>query len=136
MTPQTDTQQGISTAIIVSSGRVLMIRRREREGRLLWAFPGGGIEAGETPEQAAVRETAEEVGLEVKAVRTLGDRVHPQTGRHMTYVACEVVSGDAVIGDEEEIAAVAWLEHKQLPEYVPWGLYPKVQEYLDGALPH
>ncbi|WP_031095544.1 NUDIX hydrolase [Streptomyces sp. NRRL S-15] len=135
MTEQTDTQQGIATAIIVSGDRVLMIRRREREGKLLWAFPGGGIEAGESPEQAAVRETAEEVGLEVKAVRTLGDRVHPQTGRHMTYVACEVISGDAIVGDEEEIAAVAWVGHGEIADYVPWGLYPKVQEYLDGALP-
>ena len=49
MTEQTDTQQGIATAIIVDSGKTLMIRRREREGKLLWAFPGGGIEAGETP---------------------------------------------------------------------------------------
>ena len=135
MTEQTDTQQGISTAIIVADGRVLMIRRREREGRLLWAFPGGGIEAGESPEQAAVRETAEEVGLEVKAVGVLGDRVHPQTGRHMTYVACEVIAGDAIVGDEEEIAAVAWIGNGEIPDYVPWGLYPKVQEYLDQVLP-
>lgn len=135
MTEQTNTQQGISTAIIVDGGRVLMIRRREREGKLLWAFPGGGIEAGESPEQAAVRETAEEVGLEVKAVRTLGDRVHPQTGRHMTYVACEVISGDAIVGDEEEIAEVAWIRHGQISDYVPYGLYPKVQEYLDEVLP-
>ena len=71
------------------------------------AFPGGGIEGEETPEQAAVRETAEEVGLEVKAVRILGDRVHPQTGVPMTYVACELISGDAIVGDAEEIAAIA-----------------------------
>lgn len=135
MTEQTDTQQGISTAIIAVGGKVLMIRRREREGKLLWAFPGGGIEAGESPEQAAVRETAEEVGLEVKAVRVLGDRVHPQTGRHMTYVACEVITGDAFVGDEEEIAEVAWVGHSEIPDYVPWGLFPQVQEYLDGALP-
>jgi len=135
VTEQTDTQRGIATAIIVDGGKTLMIRRREREGKLLWAFPGGGIEAGETPEQAAVRETAEEVGLEVKAVSTLGSRVHPQTGRHMTYVACEVISGEALVGDEEEIAAVAWVGHGEIAEYVPWGLYGPVQEYLDGALP-
>lgn len=135
MTEQTDTQQGISTAIIAAGGKVLMIRRREREGKLLWAFPGGGIEAGESPEQAAVRETAEEVGLEVKAVSVLGDRVHPQTGRHMTYVACEVISGDAFVGDEEEIAEVAWVSLGEIPDYVPWGLFPQVQDYLNEALP-
>ena len=123
MTEKTDTQQGIATAIIVQGAKTLMIRRKEREGKLLWAFPGGGIEAGETPEQAAVRETAEEVGLEVKAISTLGARVHPQTGRHMTYVACEVISGDALVGDEEEIAAVAWVGHGEIAENVPCLLY-------------
>lgn len=128
------TEQGISTAIITDAGRVLMIRRREREGKLLWAFPGGGIEAGETPEQAAVRETAEEVDLEVKALRPLGERVHPQTGRHMSYVACEVVGGQARVADEEELAEVAWIRLEDIPSYVPWGLFEPVQAYLDEAL--
>lgn len=127
-------QPPVSTAIIVKDGRVLMARRRQQEGKLLWAFPGGGIEAGETPEEAAVREVAEEVGLEVEAVQVLGDRVHPQSGVHMTYVACTVVSGDAHVADEDELAEVAWLEHEQIPEYVPWGLFDKVQAYLDEAL--
>lgn len=130
----TQTEQPISTAIITDGGRVLMIRRREREGKLLWAFPGGGIEQGETPEQAAVRETAEEVGLEVKAVRTLGERMHPQTGRHMTYIACEVVAGEAFVADEEELAEVSWIRLEDIPTYVPWGLFPQVQAYLDETL--
>ncbi|NXY98792.1 NUDIX hydrolase [Streptomyces sp. BR123] len=131
---ETTTEQGISTAIITDAGRVLMIRRREREGKLLWAFPGGGIEDGETPEQAAVRETAEEVDLEVKAIKPLGERVHPQTGRHMSYVACEVVGGEARVADEEELAEVAWIPLDEIPTYVPWGLFGPVQEYLDETL--
>lgn len=131
---ETTTEQGISTAIITDAGRVLMIKRREREGKLLWAFPGGGIEDGETPEQAAVRETSEEVDLEVKAIKPLGERVHPQTGRHMSYVACEVVDGEARVADEEELAEVAWIRLEEIPTYVPWGLFGPVQEYLDEVL--
>ncbi|MFI8499424.1 NUDIX hydrolase [Streptomyces sp. NPDC085524] len=131
---ETTVKPPVSTAIIVHEGRVLMARRREREGKLLWAFPGGGIEAGETPEEAAVREVAEEVGLEVAVQQVLGDRVHPQSGVHMTYVACTVISGEASVVDEEELAEVLWLEHGQIPEYVPWGLFDKVQAYLDEAL--
>lgn len=129
-------KQPISTAIITSGGQVLMIRRRVAEGDLSWAFPGGGIEDGETPEQAAVRETAEEVGLEVKATRILGDRVHPKSGHHMTYVACELVSGEAHVADADELAEVEWLTHGQLPERVPYGLFDKVQAHLDEVLPH
>lgn len=131
----TDTDQpGISMAIIVDGNRVLMIRRRQREGKLSWAFPGGGIEAGETAEQAAVREVLEETALEVKAVQVLGARVHPDTQRHMTYVACEPVAGEARVEDSDELAEVAWVRLEEIPAYVPWGLFPPVQEYLDEAL--
>ncbi|MFF3324939.1 NUDIX hydrolase [Streptomyces sp. NPDC002889] len=131
---ETDQKPPISMAIITSGDKVLMIRRRQREGKLSWAFPGGGIEQGETPEQAAVRETLEETALEVKAVRVLGNRIHPDTGADMTYVACEPVAGEARVEDAEELAEVAWIRLDDIPTYVPWGLYPPVQEYLDGAL--
>lgn len=132
---QTEDQPGISMAIIASGGKVLMIRRRQAEGKLLWAFPGGGIEAGESAEQAAVREVAEEVALDVKAVRVLGERVHPQTGRHMTYVACELVDGEARVADGDEIAELAWVSHGQIGDYVPYGLFDAVQAHLDDVLP-
>jgi 8-oxo-dGTP diphosphatase len=133
---ETTEQQGISAAIIVDAGLVLMIRRRVSEGELMWQFPAGGIEAGETPEQAAVRETLEETGLTVEAIKLLGERVHPKTGRLMSYTACRLLGGVAIVGDAEEIAEVAWVAHADLPTYVPYGLFEPVQEYLDGALPH
>ncbi|MGW3321107.1 NUDIX hydrolase [Streptomyces virginiae] len=133
---ETTEQQGISAAIIVDGGLVLMIRRRVSEGELMWQFPAGGIEAGESPEQAAVRETLEETGLTVEAIKLLGERVHPKTGRLMSYTACRLLEGVAIVGDVEEIAEVAWVAHSDLPTYVPYGLFEPVQVYLDGALPH
>lgn len=134
MTDTTTPKPGISAAIIVSEGRVLMVRRRVKEGELMWQFPAGGIEAGESPEEAAVRETREEAGLEVKALRVLGDRVHPKTQARMHYVACEVVAGEATVADPEELDAVAWVRHDEIGDYVPYGLFDKVQAYLDVEL--
>ncbi|MEV6696264.1 NUDIX hydrolase [Streptomyces sp. NPDC051453] len=135
MTETTD-KPGISAAIIVDSGKVLMVRRRISEGELMWQFPAGGIEAGETPEDAAVRETLEETGLTVKAVRLLGQRVHPKTRREMSYTACEPIEGTAYVADDDELDAVAWVAHGEITQYVPYPLAPMVQEYLDGVLPH
>jgi 8-oxo-dGTP diphosphatase len=136
MTETVTEKQGISAAIIVDDGKVLMVRRRISEGELMWQFPAGGIEAGESAEDAAVRETVEETGLTVKAVRLLGERVHPKTQRRMSYTACEVVAGEAHVADAEELDAVTWAAHSELPDLVPYGLFEPVQEYLDEVLPH
>src|SRR3712207_3685958 len=101
-------EAAIAAAIIVNDGRVLLVRRRVAEGELSWQFPSGAVEAGEAPEDAAVREAFEETTLTVRAVERIGERVHPATGRTMVYVACEAVSGTAAVGDEEELAEVAW----------------------------
>jgi 8-oxo-dGTP diphosphatase len=134
MTEQSTDKPGISAGIVVQANRVLMVRRRIKEGELMWQFPAGAIEAGETAEQAAVRETEEETGLTVEAVKLLGERIHPKTGRMMSYTACEPVSGEAFVADAEELAEVAWVAHSEIPAYVPYGLFEPVQEYLDGAL--
>jgi 8-oxo-dGTP diphosphatase len=136
VTEQTEPKPGISAAIAVQGNRVLMVRRRLAEGELMWQFPAGAIEPGETPEEAAVRETLEETGLEVKAIRLLGQRVHPKTGREMSYTAAEVVAGEAHVADEDELAEVAWVAHGEIADYVPYGLFEPVQEYLDEVLPH
>ncbi|MDH6117008.1 NUDIX hydrolase [Kitasatospora sp. GAS204B] len=129
-----DERPGIAAAIVVRGGRVLMVRRRVSEGQLSWQFPAGKIEPGESPEEAAICETAEETGLGVAAGKLLGERVHPMTGRLMSYTACEVVSGTATVADAEEVDEVAWVALAEIPPYVPYGLFEPVQEYLDAVL--
>ncbi|MEV0950980.1 NUDIX hydrolase [Promicromonospora sp. NPDC050249] len=90
----------------------------------------GAVEQGETFEQAAVRETAEETGLTVDVVKLLGERVHPNTGRLMGYVACDVVSGEAYVADTEELADIVWGSPDTFSDYVPYGFAPAVQDYL------
>ncbi|MFD7614296.1 NUDIX hydrolase [Streptomyces sp. NPDC059828] len=125
---------GIAAAVIVHEGRVLLVRRRVGEGRLSWQFPAGEVEPGEAREAAAVRETREETGLEVASVEQLGERVHPNTGRLMSYTACEVLGGTAHVADAEELAELAWVALGEIPRYVPYGLFEPVQQYLDEAL--
>ncbi|WP_184943190.1 NUDIX hydrolase [Kitasatospora kifunensis] len=134
MTQQTDERPGIAAAIVVHEGRVLMVRRRVSEGQLSWQFPAGEIEPGEAPEEAAVRETVEETGLNVAAVKLLGERVHPKTGRLMSYTACEAVSGTATVVDTDELDALAWVTLTEIPQYVPYGLFEPVQAHLDASL--
>jgi 8-oxo-dGTP diphosphatase len=129
-----DQRPPVAAAIIVSNGRVLLVRRRVEEGRLSWQFPAGKVEPGESVGEAAVRETQEEAGLAVRAIRSLGERMHPDTGRMMFYVVCEVVDGEAHVADRDEIAEVAWCDRPTVTVYIPYPLYGPVQAYLDANI--
>ncbi|MFD9133681.1 NUDIX hydrolase [Streptomyces sp. TG1A-60] len=129
-----DERPGIAAAIVIHNNRVLMVRRRVSEGQLSWQFPAGEVEPGEAREDAAVRETKEEIGLDVAAVKLIGERIHPKTGRLMSYTVCKVVGGTAYVADTEELAELAWVALAEIPTYVPYGLFEPVQQHLDATL--
>ncbi|MFD7556617.1 NUDIX hydrolase [Streptomyces sp. NPDC059835] len=120
----------IAGAVVVHEGRVLLVRRRVVEGQLSWQFPAGKVEPGESCEEAAVRETKEEAGLDVVAVVRLGERIHPITGRQVSYTACEVVGGTAHVADADEVSEVAWVTLSEISQYIPYGVFTPVQRHL------
>jgi len=91
-----------------------VIGRHDRRGRLLWSLPKGHIEPGESVEQAAVREVAEETGITGRIVGRLGTidfwfmadgrRVH-KTVHHYLLRA----EGGELSDADVEVAAVAWV---------------------------
>ncbi len=91
-----------------------LIGRIDRRGRLLWSLPKGHLEAGETAEEAAVREVAEETGITGRVVGSLGTidfwfvaegrRIH-KTVHHFLLLAQGGDLSDADI----EVSEVAWV---------------------------
>lgn len=97
-------------------GRILFMRR-EREGQVWWILPGGGVEAGERPEQAARRELLEETGVEVR-LGGLGYRVF-RHGRLQLYFAGEIARVVGPRGDGPEYApGVAERKGTYAPEWL------------------
>jgi mutator protein MutT len=109
-------------AVVIRDGRVLLIRRGKEPLRGRWMIPGGTVEAGETLEEALVREIEEETGLVVKPreVLTVVDRIHRDNGRlqyHFVIIdyLCDYVSGAPQAASDAE--AVAFVSRAELDAY-------------------
>lgn len=103
------------SAAIFRGGRVLIVRRARPPANGLYTLPGGGVELGETLEEAVVREVREETALEVKPVALAGYRqaiARDGSGkieRHFVILpfAARWISGEASLN--EELTEAHWL---------------------------
>lgn len=86
--------------ILVLDDKVALIERH-RAGLHYFTFPGGHIEEGETPERTAVRETEEELGLQVTLKQLVAQ--YGWQGKRQYYYLVEVTSGTFGTGKGEEL---------------------------------
>ena len=105
-------------AVIRDGDRIFATARGYGEYKGWWEFPGGKIEAGETPEEALVREIREELDTEIR-VGTLIDTIeydYPTFHLSMDCFWAEVVAGRLVLKEAED---ARWLTKETL-ESVQW----------------
>jgi len=86
--------------VLIKENKVALIERH-RAGLDYFVFPGGGMDEGETPEQAAIRETMEELGIEVVIKQKVAEIQLGQKSRQV-YFLVEHVSGEFGTGTGEE----------------------------------
>lgn len=106
-------------ALILRDDRLLLMKRQGAHGEGTWATPGGHLEYGETPEECAIRETAEETGVRLKNVtfRAITNDVFADRGLHYItiWMQAEVESGDAHLAAPEEASEIGWFALDALP---------------------
>jgi 8-oxo-dGTP pyrophosphatase MutT (NUDIX family) len=84
--------------------------------RDLWVFPGGGVDAGEAPWEAAVREAAEEVGVRASIVRLLGVTWQPGANELIFDFLCSAAGEPEPCWEETD--EVGWFPISAPPENI------------------
>ncbi len=113
--PATTEHRRGAVAVIVRDGRLLVIRRSASVvAPGAYCFPGGGIEAGESEEQALVREIEEELGVRVRPVRRIWQSV---TAWHveLAWWLAELPSDAQLVPNPAEVESAHWVSAPELP---------------------
>jgi 8-oxo-dGTP diphosphatase len=106
-------------ALVDSDGRILLAQRPEGKSLAgLWEFPGGKVEAGETPEETLIRELEEELGIRTKvaclAPLTFASHSYDDFHLLMPLYVCRRYEG---IAEGREGQVIKWVRPKALRDY-------------------
>lgn len=105
--------------------KILLIKRRDVP---VWVLPGGGIDEGESPEKAVLREVQEETGYTVKIQRKIGEYSPLCRLARFTHVyECAIVDGKPTLGDET--AGIQFFPYSSLPHRIP----PPYPDWMQDA---
>lgn len=113
----------VSAVAIVRERRVLMVTARDRD---VLYMPGGKIDAGETPAQAAVREAREEIAVEIDPARvsrlfTVVTQAHGEPDGRLVRMHVFAADTDATPKPSAEVSAVHWVGTESLDRCPPAG---------------
>ena len=108
---------GVYALIFDDEGRILLGHRRDID---CWNLPGGGMESGETVDEAICREVCEETGLEVMVEQLVGVYSKPQKHEVVLTFRCCIIGGTLQPTEEareNRYFAPAELPHNTLPKH-------------------
>ena len=101
---------------VFRDGQLLLVRRTMDPGRGRWALPGGFLDRGEDPREAAAREAAEEAGVDVTVGEVIDVFANPpdEGGAVFVLYAASWRAGEPVAGDDAD--AAQFFARDELPE--------------------
>lgn len=126
---------GAYALLVDEQGRVAIVRESGA-----YFLPGGGIEPGETPEEALRREVREECGFEIEILRKLGqaDEYVYSTAEERAYLKCGVFyfarRGESPDGPTTDPPELAWLEPERAIEQLSPGCHAWVIRQVMGRI--
>lgn len=107
----------VTAAIFCNNKKYLICQRAHNDDLpLLWEFPGGKLEAGETLEQCIVRECKEELDVDIQVLGAFGRTSYFHADKELifTFFTAEIVGGELTVNVHEQIK---WVSSAQLKDY-------------------
>jgi ADP-ribose pyrophosphatase YjhB (NUDIX family) len=117
--------------LVEANASVLLLRRAVEPGRGWWDLPAGYLEADESPEEGAVRETREEAGLEVELTRLAGVYTSRDGNALSVIFLARPVDPAAAVALDAESDDHAWVGRSQVAEWLPRMAFPSMAQALD-----
>jgi ADP-ribose pyrophosphatase YjhB (NUDIX family) len=107
------------------TGELLLVK--QSYGQQYWSLPGGVVEAGESIDQAAVREAKEETGLDITVEQVVGLYSKPQDNALAITLTGKIIGGE--LKPAHEILECHYFPFDQLPTHVRWHFQQRVDDY-------
>ncbi|WP_210413724.1 NUDIX domain-containing protein [Leptospira ilyithenensis] len=123
----------VAALIQDKKGKVLLIQQTKK-GQGYWLLPGGGIEFGESAEEALQRELKEELELDVisSAFLLLNESIDPKKQRHLIQLVFQVKVKDQVPKINPQEKAISGFGYFTFEELQRLDLRPDIKEYFKG----
>jgi mutator protein MutT len=124
-------------AIIIESGRIVLVERGHEPLKGYWSLPGGAVEMGEKLVEAVRREVLEETGLEIEPISLfeIFERITAEYHYVVADYLCRVKGGQLKAGDDASQAQ--WVERSCLGQYrITEGTLPVIEKaFASHSLP-
>ena len=121
---------GINVAVF-QDNRILLTKRNDFE---VWCMPGGKVESGETVVEAALRETYEETGLEVKLTGLVGVYSMPKSKAWCNLIVSFTAypRGGNLKLQESEVQEIRFFNVDDIPQELLWGQRQRIKDALNS----
>ena len=115
---------------LVRDNRLLLISHK-KDGNVYWLLPGGGVDRGESLEEALQREFSEELGIAIRVGQPLlmCDSIDPSGKRHIVNIifSCTYYAGDIRLGKEERLFGYDFFA---VDGILPLAIYPPINSEI------
>ena len=113
----------LAGSIIINDKSEVLLLHRNAPNRIQWETPGGKVEDEETPEECTLRESKEELGVDVKIIKKLGQREFKEDQYEMVYIwfLVKILEGNpkAIEDKHDDLCYWSWQDLKNKQDLSP-----------------